>query len=180
MGKPLRERVLQEVSLEDAFGVSEGLGSVDVLPMRVADFKGPQFALTGQPAHTVRQRAISISPCGFEAVEERRAAQKHSRIECVVTSKVFANVHDVISFASDLGGIIQVKNAIELGINPEKDFIASERLLQKRFCRFWLENVIRHEHQEAAAKMFFSSQGRNPIGFVIVPVFHKGDGYVSD
>src|SRR6266404_4790134 len=122
-----------EVPVEDSFDVFESLGAVDVLPMPAANIEGPKFPSLRQLAHAVRQRAVSVFLRRFKAAEERRAAQEHSGIESVVTGKAFADLDHVISFAADLGCIVQVKNAIHFGVDREDYLIVGDRLSHQRF-----------------------------------------------
>src|SRR6266404_521183 len=144
-GTGLRERIPAEGTVKDVLGVNQGLGTIDVVPMGMADIKGPEFLFSRELAHAIRQRAVSITLCRFKPVEQCRAAQKHSCIECVITGKVFANFYDMAPFASDLGCVVQVKDIIQLAIDREDDFVSCEWLLQQRLGGFWFENVVGHE-----------------------------------
>src|SRR5882757_6642417 len=126
----LREPVFRKVHSKDAFGVSQCLRAVDVLPVSVADIKGSQFLLTRKLAHAVRQRAVSIFLRCFEPAEQLWAAQKHPCIQCVITGKVFANFENKTALASDLGGVFQVKDTSQLVIDRENDLVSCEWLLQ--------------------------------------------------
>src|SRR6267154_4844785 len=122
----LRERVFSEVHVKDALGVSQCFGAVDVLPVCVADIKGLQLLLSRELAHTIRERTVSVSFCGFKPVEECRAAQKHPGVEGVITGKIFADIDDMIRFAFDLRCVVEVKNTIHIVVDCENDFSISE------------------------------------------------------
>src|SRR5208282_4573275 len=124
----LGKRIFAEVQIKDALGVSQCFGAVDVLPVRVANVKGPQFLFLRELAHAIRERTVSVSPCCFESGEECWAAQEHSGVECVITGKIFTDVNDMIRFALDLRSVVQVKDTIHVVIDSQNDLVISERL----------------------------------------------------
>src|SRR5277367_2116273 len=127
--KTLCERVFAELQIKDGLGVSQSLGAVDVLPVRVAYIKGPQFLLSRQLTHSVRQGTVSVFLRCFEFVKEQWAAQKHSCVEGVIAVKVFANINNMIRFAFDLRGIVQVKDIMHIVIDCQNDLVLCEWLL---------------------------------------------------
>ena len=100
MNEPLQDWALRKVPLEDGFGVGEGFGRVDVLPVPVANIKAFQFPLMASWRMPSDKRAIAVFFCGFESLKQSRAAQKHSGVQRVVVEKIFADVNDVIPFAA--------------------------------------------------------------------------------
>src|SRR6516162_2230361 len=94
MNEPLQNRALQKITRKDAFGVGESLGRIDVLPAPVADVKGPEFPLCGEPPHAIGERAVAVLPCGFESFKQRWTAQEHPGIEGVVADKIFSDIDD--------------------------------------------------------------------------------------
>ncbi len=77
-------------------------------------------------------------------MEQRRTTQKHTSIQGVVAEQVFADSNDLISLDLDLRRVFQVKDAIDVVIHAENDFVVSESLLQQRLDGFRFEDVIRH------------------------------------
>src|SRR5215468_5690585 len=143
MDKTLHRRVFGEFAIKNSFCMRQGLGTVDVLPMSVANIKSPKFSVLGELAHAVGERAVSVLPRRFEAGEESRAAQEHAGVECIVAGEILANSHDVIASPLHLGGVVQVKDTIYLRIDCENDFVIREVLSEQCFGGFRLEDVVR-------------------------------------
>src|SRR6266446_6306147 len=111
-----------EEPIEYSFGIRQCLRSVHVLPLSIADFQGTQAPFVRQLPHAVGERTVSIPRCRLEPAKKSRAAQEHPGIERVVVGDFLSNIHDTIPVAPNLGSVVEIKNAIGVGIHSENHF----------------------------------------------------------
>src|SRR5277367_6415245 len=128
-GQTLVTRFVVPIQIKHGFGVCEGLRGVQVLPSPVADLKSAQAPFRNQLSHSVGERAIAFFNCEFEPVKQSRTAQEHSRIQGVVVFDRLADIHNPVAASEDFGGIVKIKNAIDIGIHCENHFVGPEWLL---------------------------------------------------
>ena len=80
-----------------------------------------------------------------EIVEQRGSAQEHAGIDRVVLFDVLADVHDPVAAAADLGGIVDIEDAVDVGIDAEDDFSGRKVLPDHHPGCLRLEEVVRHQ-----------------------------------
>src|SRR5271155_162199 len=91
-------------------------------------------------------------------------------------SDLLADIHNPVAVPEDFGGIVQVKNAIDVGIYCENYFVSPEWLLYQCLGRFRLKKMIRHEQQEIIVDCVSGFQSGDAVCFVVVRILDKGHG----
>ena len=72
--------------------------------------------------------------------------------------QVLADVNDPVPFERDLGGIIQVEDAINLPINCENDFVVTQRLTKQCPGCGRFEDMVCHKQQEGLVNQVLRAQ----------------------
>src|SRR6476646_2685754 len=75
--------------------------------------------------------------------------------------------------------MVQVKNAIEVGIYCENYFVGFDWLLYECLSCFRLKEMIRHEQQEILVDCVSGFQSGDAVSFVVVRILHKGHRYTE-
>src|ERR1700692_3047020 len=92
---------------------------------------------------------------------------------------LLADNHNPVAVPEDFGGIVQVKNAIDVGIYGENHFVGCEWLLYECFGCFRLKEMIRHKQQEILVHGVSGFQSGDSISFVVVRILHKCHRYTE-
>ena len=79
-----------------------------------------------------------------EIVEQRGSAKEHAGIYGVILFDLLTDVHDPVTAAADLGGIVDIVDAVDIGIDAEDDFSRSKALPDHHSGCLGLEEVVRH------------------------------------
>src|SRR6266478_621378 len=108
--------------IEYSFGIRQCLRCIHVLPLSVTDFQGTQAPFVRQLPHAVGERTVSIPGCRLEPAKKSWATQEHPGIERVVARDFLADIHDTVPVAANLGCVVEVKDAIDVGIHSENHF----------------------------------------------------------
>jgi len=113
--------------------VNQGLGTIDVVPVGMANIKGPQFLFSRDVAHAVDSEQ---SPSLFANSSLSNSAGLHrtSLYPTRHNGQGLWQFLDVVPFAFDLRCVVQVKDIVQLAIDREDDFVMCEWLPQQRLA----------------------------------------------
>jgi hypothetical protein len=81
---------------------------------------------------------------------------------------LFSNLDDIWSLAPDFGGIIHVKDAVQLGIDCENGLTRLNALSEECCHRFWFEDMVGHEQQEGFGNRVPGLENRDSVRFGLV------------